>query len=269
MNPPSVKKRESHQEKILKHLRLYGRLTVQEAGDILDASAATVRRCFNELEKQGRILRIHGGAVPAVQKDSTDYEFQLQVLSRIREKILIGREAASLIREHDRLFFDSGTTVLECGNALCKRISEGELHDITVLTNSLAYNNTLVHHCSVFLTGGAIRCGRMDLHGNAALQGISRYHYTKAFLGADAIGEDGTLYTTDEETAALAAAAIKHCDELIILSDSEKLCKNAFVAYGKLTGNKCTLITDSSAPFAFLSKLQKNGVRVITVKKQE
>lgn len=264
-------KRKIQQEKILKILRTYGRLTVQEAQTLLSVSCATVRRCFADLEDQGRILRIHGGAVLAgPRKDPGSYEFQTQALSRIPEKILIGKEAAKQIEEHDRLFFDSGTTVLECGNALSKRLCAGDLHDITVLTNSLAYNNTLSHHCPISLSGGTIRCDRMDLTGSAALQGISRFHYTKAFLGADAIGEDGTLYATDEETASLAECAIAHCDHLIILADSGKLCKHAFVAYGKLPSEvKCTLITDSNAPFSFLSKLQKKGLQVITVLMQE
>ncbi|MBO5724126.1 MAG: DeoR/GlpR transcriptional regulator [Lentisphaeria bacterium] len=267
MSPVPGKKKESRQERILKILKTYGRLTVQEAQDLLKISGATVRRCFADLEARGLILRIHGGALFAAGKQGSDgYMFQTQALSRIREKSLIGKEAANLIREHDKLFFDSGTTVLECGNALSRRICAGELHDVTVLTNSLAYNNTLVHHCPVSLSGGSIRCDRMDLTGSAALQGINRHHYTKAFLGADAIGEDGSLYATDEETAALAECAIAHCDHLFILADSGKLGKHAFVTYGKLPLEvKCTLITDSNAPFAMLSKLQKKGVQVITV----
>ena len=267
MKQPLHGKRKDHQEQILKILRTCGRLTVQEAQSMLSVSCATIRRCFADLEDQGRILRIHGGAVLDTHKKGWDgYEFQTQALSRIREKILIGKEAAKLIGEHDRLFFDSGTTVLECGNALYKRLCAGELHDVSVLTNSLAFNNTLSRYCPLSLSGGSVRCGRMDLTGSAALQGISRFHYTKAFLGADAIGEDGTLYTTDEETAALAECAIAHCEHLVILADSGKLCRHAFVSYGKIPGEiPCTLITDSRAPFAVLSRLQKKGLQVISV----
>ena len=173
--------------------------------------------------------------------------------------------AASQICDHDRLFFDSGTTVLECGNALTELLGSKKINDLQIVTNSLAFGEGLTPHCPVFLTGGMIRSSRMDLCGNAALENVRRYNFTKAFLGSDAISPEGVLSTTDEETATLAAAVMEHSSSIYILADSSKLGKKAFVPYGNISGGNITLITDMPEDQELISRWRKAGVNVMTV----
>jgi len=253
---------EKNQERILTMLRQYGRLSVGDVVSALKTSEATVRRYFTEMENRGVLMRIFGGVCLPVQARG-EYHFGQQAAVRISEKQYIGREAANLLVSGDRIFFDSGTTVRECGNFLAELLVQDRLHDIHIVTNSLVYNEALPQYCCINLLGGTIRQPRMDLCGMTTLHNISRYNFTKVFLGADGVAADGTLSTTDEDTSLLAEAALEHCDEAFILADSSKLGFSSFAPYGKLRGGKYTLITDLQANLELLEIFRERGVRVI------
>ncbi len=251
------------QASILQLLRSHGHFQVVDAALALGISEATVRRHLAVLEEQGQLLRVHGGCRLPISGASGSYLFQREAASRVAEKRAIGEAAARLFSDGERLFFDSGTTVLECGHSLCARLDAAELGDVHVVTNSLAFGASLAQHCPVVLTGGNIRSERMDLAGLVTMQHLERYHFTKAVLGTDGIAEDGTLSTTDEETSLLAAAVVKRSQKIMILADSSKLGRCSFVPYTKLKGKAFTLITDKQADAKILAKLKKNDINII------
>jgi len=256
-------KKEKNQEKLLRLLRNHGSLDVNEVVRALSLSEASVRRYFAEIEKRGQALRYHGGIRIPVQHEGSEYHFADAVSSFTAEKHQIGIEAARQIRDNDRLFFDSGTTVMECGAALSDRLANRELSNLRIVTNSLSFGTNISPYCPVIVTGGIIRLARMDLCGNAARENVCRYHFTLAFLGTDGISADGTLSTTDEETSSLAAAVMLNSEKVYILADSSKLGKTSFVPYGSLTDGKVTLITDRAAAPEILDELGSAGARII------
>lgn len=260
-------KKEKNQEKLLRLLRSHGSLNVREVMRALSLSEASVRRYFAEIEKLGHALRYHGGLRLATARDGSEYHFFDAASSFTAEKHLIGLESAKQIRDNDRLFFDSGTTVMECGTALADRLARHELQNLRIVTNSLSLGTNLSPYCPVIVTGGIIRLARMDLCGNAARENVGRYHFTLAFLGTDGISADGTLSTTDEETSSLAAAVMTNSEKVFILADSSKLGKTSFVPYGSLTEGKVTLITDQAAAPEMLEELRSAGARIIVAGK--
>ncbi|MBR2373497.1 MAG: DeoR/GlpR transcriptional regulator [Lentisphaeria bacterium] len=257
--------KEKNLEKILRMLQCHGSLNINAVMKALALSEATVRRYFADMEHSGQAFRFHGGIRLVADRGNSGYHFHEAASTYTAEKHLIGSKAAALICDHDRLFFDSGTTVLECGNALAELLGTKKINDLRIVTNSLAFGEGLTPHCPVVLTGGMIRPSRMDLCGNVALENVRRYNFTKAFLGTDAISPQGVLSTTDEETSGIAAAVLEHSSNIYILADSSKLGKNAFVPYGTLFCSRVTLITDSLADKEMLSGWRKAGVNIVTV----
>ena len=255
--------KEKNQEKILRMLRCRGSLNVSSAMKALALSEASVRRYFAEMERTGLVFRYHGGIRLIADKNQSGYHFNDAVSAFAVSKRLIGITASRLITDHDRLFFDSGTTVMECGAALAERAGNATVNDIRIVSNSLAFASNFTPFCQVILTGGMIRPERMDLCGNVALETIRRYHFTKAFLGTDAVVADGILSTTDEETSILAAEVIAHSNEIFILADSSKFGKISFVPYASLAERRITLITDHMADPEVIRKFQDSGIKII------
>ena len=261
--------REKNQEKILRMLRCHGSLSAAAVRKALTLSEASVRRYFADLERSGEAYRFHGGIRLLTDKNSSGYHFNEAASAFTAEKHLIGMAGAALICDHDRLFFDSGTTAIECGNALSERLGAREVADLRIVTNSLAFGTGLAPRCPVVLTGGMMRLDRMDLCGSVALENVRRYNFTKAFLGTDAVSDTGVLCTTDEETSSLAAAVLEQSSKVFILADSSKIGKSSFVPYGTLRDPKVTLITDPSSSPAALERLREAGANIIIAPPQD
>ncbi len=77
---------------------------------MLNVTSETIRRDLSLLESEGKITKIHGGAVKkqVVQEDA----FSARIEAHREEKIAIGKLAAEMVSERDTLFIDSCTTNL-------------------------------------------------------------------------------------------------------------------------------------------------------------
>ncbi len=88
-----MKKSEVRSSRLLEMLQLNRRLDVRTVADSLEISEATVRRLFAQLDRDGKVIRTHGG-VRLAPHLGTDYSYYLSSAHRSREKTLIGRAAA-------------------------------------------------------------------------------------------------------------------------------------------------------------------------------
>ena len=253
-------KNEFRTVKLLEMLHVNKRLDVKTVANALEISEATARRFFSQLEKQGKIIRVHGGVRMAHQL-SYDYSYRVSIIHRQKEKALIGTAAAELVEDNDRIFMDSGTTVLKLAEALAMKIQTGALKNIVVLTNSVFHIETVARLCKVILIGGEIRVERLDVCGSVAEKTLQMFHVNKAFLGADAISPDGGLMTTDERTARMNEIVVKRADAVYVLSDSEKFNKSSFIEYASLT-DVDAIYTDSSISVETRHALEDAGTRV-------
>ncbi len=223
-------KNELRTKKLLGMLQLHKRLELKEVLEALEISEATARRLFAQLEKEGKILRIRGG-IQIVQQLGYDYSYQALVSHRSQEKSIIGKAAAELVENNERIFLDAGTTVLHLAEILSLKIQAGDLQNIVVVTNALTYIETLAKWCKVILIGGEIRVENQDVCGPIAEKTLMMFHVNKAFLGTNAISLTRGFMATDERTAKINELAVKQADKVYVLADSEKFQKSSFISY--------------------------------------
>ncbi|WP_345320754.1 DeoR/GlpR family DNA-binding transcription regulator [Candidatus Villigracilis proximus] len=118
------------QQKLTRLLEQTGRLSVSQICDHFGVSEATARRDLETLSEQGKLQRVHGGAITVEQAPP-----ELPILERETEqpdeKLRVGRAAAALIADNETVFLGSGTTVLEVARNVRNR------RNLTVITNSL------------------------------------------------------------------------------------------------------------------------------------
>ncbi len=246
--------------RLLEMLRLNRRLDVQTVAARLEISEATARRFFSQLEEDGKVIRVHGGVQLAPQLGH-DYSYRLSAGHRQRQKAAIGNRAVREIESGDRIFLDSGTTVLKLAEALSLRIQTEGLANIVVLTNSITHLDTVARWCKVILVGGEIRVERRDVCGSVAEQTLALFHVDKAFLGADAVSPEGGCMTTDERTSTMNEIVVERAGKSYVLADSSKLGRTSFISYAPLA--KIDIIfTDSGAEEAILQRFEEAGARV-------
>ena len=88
--------------------------TVQELCEALSASESTIRRDLNELDKMGRLNKVHGGAtLPDSRFLADEPTMEAKETQAVEQKRSIAQAAAQLINANDFVFIDAGSTTLE------------------------------------------------------------------------------------------------------------------------------------------------------------
>ena len=97
---------------ILATLRTEGRVVAKELAAELELSEDTIRRDLRELAAEGRLHRVHGGALPASPAVA---DFTVAPAVRQDAKAEVGRLAAGLVRPGQTVIVDGGYDGLAAG----------------------------------------------------------------------------------------------------------------------------------------------------------
>src|SRR5512136_1677826 len=245
------------QMQILQVLERQRRISIAELCTIFEVSEATARRDLESLANQGKLQRVHGGAITLVQAPPEQPMLQRQN-EQAEEKMRIGQAAAALVQPGETVFLGSGTTVLEAARALRGR------RDLTVLTNSLPVVNALAgaEGITVICLGGMLRTSELSFIGHITEQALAEVRADKVFLGTRAISlEYGLTHEYLPETMT-DRAILKSGKEIIVLADHTKFGRAATVLLAPLERIH-TIVTDTLTPREFLEDVQPRGIRVV------
>jgi DeoR/GlpR family transcriptional regulator of sugar metabolism len=212
---------------ILDHLSQHGEASVRELSELFGVSEMTVRRDLTALEREGHILRTHGGAVRS-NEGIVEFAFRRRGRQYAAEKRAIATAAGDYVSPGMSLTLDTGTTTLE----VAKRIATQTR--LTVLTSSLAIAATLYahEHIELILLGGRARRGNPDLSGWLTEENLKRFHVDLAVIGADGAGPAG-VYTTDVDVSRVSQAVLSGARRTMLAADHSKFEQTAFVKFAE------------------------------------
>jgi DeoR family fructose operon transcriptional repressor len=230
---------------------------VAELCDLLGVSPATVRRDLADMEQQGKLRRVHGGAV-APERRLEEPVFDDKAAIAPREKAAIARAALPYVGARDSIFLDGGSTVLAFAALLRDKPR------ITVVTNSLRVAGTLSGHGPrVIVVGGELRRLSQTFVGCLTPLLLNQLHFDTAFMGTIGISGTKGLTTTDPREAETKSLVMQQADRVILLADSSKVGKLSFVKFGA-ADDLDVLVTDKGAAKRDIKALRKKGIEVIT-----
>ena len=231
-------------EKVLKEKFVSLETLVQELG----TSESTVRRDLDELEAESKLRRVHGGAesLHFLQEEESNKE------KSIKSKIAV--KAAELIKDHDVIFIDAGTT-----NELL--VQEIVNPTVTVVTNSIHHATKLVErNVPTVIIGGKVKSSTDASIGGIALNQIGQLNFDKAFLGMNGI-DDEFYSTPDLEEGSVKRAIIENAKKTYILADDSKIGVTSFVKVAPI--KRAMIITNQCEPQRL--KVLKEKTEVIEV----
>lgn len=243
-------------QRILQEFDSSAEISTQKAMEILDASESTVRRLFARLAQNGSALRTFGG-IRRID-EAEEYNYDILVTRNSGAKKAIALQAIKLIKPKDVVFLDGGTTLYALASELARRIGTGEFPGIAIFTNSLSTLNALAGAEGVTLLGGRFRPKRQDFCGHLAENALKQLHFTKCFLGTDAIEPDRGFTTTDFDTARLNEEVIRVSCKSYVLADREKFDKSSLTPYAGPKEIK-GIVTDTAISPDKKSLFQKAG----------
>lgn len=243
------------------------RVSVQEICVRFAISLATARRDLDILAEQGKVQRVHGGAIsPHVQANAnTNGRTEpspslLRAAEQADEKARIGAAAAALVQDGETVFLSSGTTVLEVALRLRNR------RRLNVITNSLPVLNVLndAPDVTVVSLGGLFNRVEMSLIGHITQQSLSEVRADKVFIGISAVDLRHGLTNTDLQETLTDRAILKIGREVVLLADHTK-CGRAAAAFVAPLSAVQTLITDDATPQKFVDGVRAVGIRTLLV----
>ena len=109
---------EIRREKILRQLALSGKISVSELSVLLEVTPVTIRSDLTDLEREGKLLRVQGGAIPVPK--AGEGSTAPQVVNAERKRA-IGEAVTRLVRDGDTLFINSGTVFVQNDGAPGRR----------------------------------------------------------------------------------------------------------------------------------------------------
>ncbi len=247
------------QQRLLRFIERQQRITVNQIVAQFDVSLATARRDLETLADQGKVQRVHGGAI-AVHQAPPEPPVLQRASEQSSEKVRIGQAAADLIHDGETVFLSSGTTVLEVARQLQGKRS------VTVITNSLLVVNELanVHDITVISLGGILCHTEMSLIGHITELALSELRADKVILGIRAIDPVNGLTSGYVPETMTDRAILKIGREVIVVADHTKCGASATALVAPITSVH-TFITDTGTPEDFIAAVQAQGVNVMVV----
>lgn len=201
---------------LLEVLHRDGRVVAKAISEHLGLSEDTIRRDLRDLAAEGRLQRVHGGALPA-SLATTDFAGRQAVASSA--KAAIGRAAARMIRSGQVIFLDGGTTAVQLARNLPADLKA------TIVTHSPNVAVALANHpgISAEIIGGHLFRHSIVAVGAPAAEAIARVRADLYFMGVTGLHPETGLTTGDAEEAAIKRLISQQAAETVVLASREKL----------------------------------------------
>jgi DeoR/GlpR family transcriptional regulator of sugar metabolism len=247
---------EGRRELILRTLRREGPAAVRALAEQLGVSQATIRRDLVQLDKEGRLSRVHGGAVAA---EDTDDPFVEVAAQRVAEKDAIALRCAELVKDGEAVLLDIGTTAHRVARALRGR-------SLTVITSNLMVYEELKDDgdIQIVLLGGIVRRSYHSLVGFLTEDNLRQVHADRLFLSTSGIRAGGQVMDTTAVEVPLKRAMIAAADEVVLIADASKFPGTGIA---KVCGPEDIdmVVTNAPADPATRTALREADVEVVEV----
>lgn len=216
--------------KIVEITNAKGFISTKALAQKLNVTETTIRRDCEELSKKKMIIRVHGGAKSILHKnilsDRNERTMKDHAFCNTKEKDIVAKKAASMVKNGSCIFLDGGTSIL----AMLKYL-EGK--KIKIVTHSkLIVSNFCDYNAELFCIGGKLIPEFAMCTGPLTLSGLERFNFDYAFIGCAGIDIKRKLvYTAEMDTMAVKQKAMSLAKKSYLLVDSSKFGVKGFCSF--------------------------------------
>ena len=196
-------------------------ISTKELAKSLNVTETTIRRDCEELEKQGLLIRVHGGAKSIKQKSILSKENEKRMSERVNsiEKELVAKKAASYVKDGDCIFLDGGTSIVP----MLKYLKDKKIKVVT-------HSNLIVNECAddssieLFTIGGKYIPEYNMSVGPITINDLQKFNFDLAFLSCAGLDlERKLVYTVEMDTMNVKQVAMYISEKNFLLVDSSKV----------------------------------------------
>lgn len=246
--------KKERQDYILRQINVHNRVYSADLSSNLGVSEDTIRRDLNELAEEGKVLKVHGGAL---SKSYNHAATQSEVYA-YEHKEIIAQKAISLLREGMYVLTGGGTTV----RTLAKRLPT-DLR-LTFFTVSPQIALELIEHpnIEVILIGGQITNQTQICMGGEVIHRLGEIKVDLCFMGTTGIDAAAGLTESEWEVVQVKKAMMKAADKTAALTISEKCGSVNRMRFCEMT-DLDYLVTELPPDHSVLQPFQKGDLIIL------
>lgn len=248
---------QERRQHIFKAIEASGVASVRDLAQRFDVSMITIMRDLQELEQEGLIRRVHGGAI-SVRGASYEPPFSARESQLSTEKQRIAHKAVELVADGDSIILDVGTTTLEIARAL-----KGK-RNLTVLVTNLRAAMELASQpaIQVIVIGGKLRTSELSMVGHLTEQTLRTFQVDKAFIGVGGITLSHGLTEFNFDEAGTKRVMFERAHQRIVVADHTKFGKVMLTQVAPLTAVDI-IITSNEIDDGTRREMEEAGVRLV------
>lgn len=207
---------------ILARIEREGSVEIDTLARDLNVSGMTIRRDLSALEKEGKLIRSHGGAIsPKGLIAETPFKKKVSKHTDLKRKI--AKRAAQMIPKNGQILLDSGTTTLEIARLIKYR------NDLVIVTNDIKISIELLDSGSkVICTGGDLQQGVGSFLGPHVQTMLEQIEVDLLFLGAHAVNIHSGITAPTMDKAHVKKLMVKSARQIYLVADHSKFGERAF-----------------------------------------
>ena len=207
--------KKERQALILHNVNLHNRILVGDLSEEIKVSEDTIRRDLHELSEDGKLIKVHGGAL----SKSFHNSFNLSSVYAVDSKKMIAQKAVKLIKDGMFVLTSGGTTIIEMAKALPENLHA------TFITGSVPAAFEYMHHpnIEIILIGDKLSKSSQITVGGEAISKIKQIRADICFLGINALHIEHGLTDNDWEVVQVKKAMMESSQKTVLLTISEKV----------------------------------------------
>jgi DeoR/GlpR family transcriptional regulator of sugar metabolism len=246
-------------EDINQYIQSRGEIRLQELElRYPDVSSMTLRRDLEHLERQGRIVRIRGGAKSLAHLSMIkEAAYTQRQAANTVAKLAIADKAVGLVEPGRSIYIDSGTTCM----CFAQRLPDQHLFVLTPAPNvalELVKNSAI----KINLSGGQLNRETLTLSGFNATESVKALNIDLAFIAASAFSLANGFTCGDFFESELKRLIIRKARQVIILMDTSKLNISLPYTFARLSGID-VLVTDQPLDEAYQKAARQAHVQLL------
>ena len=207
--------KKERQAYIIQQINIHNKVLSSDLGIQLDVSEDTIRRDLQELAEEGKLMKVHGGALAK----SFHFTIESKHVYSLSEKQVIAQKAIQLIKNGMLIVISGGTTMRELVKLLPPQLNA------TFITANVPIALELLDHPNaevIFLGNKLLKSAQMAV-GAEVVQRLGQIRADLCLLGTNSIDVEYGITDLEWEIIEVKKAMIECSQKVVSLAIAEKL----------------------------------------------
>lgn len=245
-------------EEVRKYIDLHGEATVEDLVLLCgNCSKMTIWRYLKQLEEEGAVRRIRGGAISNNVRGDMEGLYSQRMYENTEAKRRVAGAALAFLEPQCSIFLDAGSTIM----SLVKQLPNLRYAIVTSGAN-IAIELSQRFDISVACVGGQISGSTLSLSGPQAEAFVDSVNIDTAVLSASGYSEKGGFSIGSYTESMLKRKVISKAGRVMILMDRSKLGRTLPFTFAHLP-DVDVFVCDGPLPPGLRAAAQAAGVELV------